>query len=267
MTKNLVIVGCGSMGSAILDGFLNKNKENFYYTIVSPNKQKAERFLSCANVSWIPSPDAIDYRVDIVIFCTKPMVLESILPNYKRLISKDTLVISVAAGKDTSFFKNILGVDIVRAMPNLPVSINQGVIGLYAPSPFRLKFGEAVTQLFSTIGLVTWIENEALMNAVTALSGSGPAYVYYMIECMTKAGEELGLDPRQSYDMALQTIIGAGLYAKESGEVAETLRKKVTSPNGTTQAALNILMEDKGFCSNIADAMRAARNRGVELSK
>lgn len=263
----VTLVGCGSMGSALLRGWL-RSSDALRFNIVAPHRETVAPYLDNEDrVKWYSSPEGLGAPLQCLVVALKPMVLEEVLPLYKGKVDEKTLIISVATGKTLAFYKEHLGQEIVRAMPNTPVSINQGVIGLAAAPKIYLKFRTQVDGLLGSLGYLAWLESEEQLNQVTALSGSGPAYVFYMIESMAQAGEGMGLSASQAYEMALHTVAGAGAYAVASGLPASVLRDNVTSPKGTTEQALKVLMNSDGLEPLMSTAMQAALNRAKELAK
>jgi pyrroline-5-carboxylate reductase len=181
----------------------------------------------------------------------------------------DALFLSIAAGKTLATFSEALGADaaIVRAMPNTPAAIGKGITVCVAGGTASEAQRDLCTALLESVGTVAWIDNERLMDAVTALSGSGPAYVFYLIECMAAAGQAVGLPPELADMLARQTVAGAGALVEASEtESTATLRRNVTSPNGTTEAALNVLMGENGLAPLLRHAIEAAARRSKELS-
>lgn len=217
----------------------------------------------------LPAPDALPaaFSPDVVIYAVKPQILPEILPDYARF--SHALHLSIAAGKKISFFENILSekTRLIRAMPNTPAAIGQGVSVACPNKHATTHDRETAEKLLSAVGKCLWTDKEEDMNAVTALSGSGPAYVFLLIECMTAAGIANGLTPEMSAVLARETVIGsAALAAAESWTSPETLRRNVTSPGGTTEAALKVLMSDEQLLKLMTSAITAARKRAEELA-
>lgn len=206
---------------------------------------------------------------DIFILAVKPQIMNEVCQTLKDKISKETLVLSIAAGQKIRNFERHFGPDqpVIRVMPNTPAAIGQGISVAVANGNVSSEQREIASTLLNSIGFVEWVENESLMDAVTALSGSGPAYVFHLIEAMAKAGVETGLSPNFAMKLARQTVIGsAALAAAEADTTAEQLRKNVTSPGGTTAAALDILMN--GEMQDVFNrALAAATARSKELSQ
>src|SRR5690606_21509259 len=207
-------------------------------------------------------------RPDAVVIAVKPQQVEAVAGSLTPLAAAGTLFVSIAAGKTLGSLTRILGSDaaVVRAMPNTPAAIGRGMT-VMTPSA---RVGESqrgpADELLGAVGATAWVEDESLMDAVTAVSGSGPAYVFLLIECLTRAGTKAGLDLGLAEKLATATVAGAGAYAERSGEPAAELRRRVTSPNGTTEAALRVLMGEDGLEGLLERAVRAAADRSRELS-
>jgi pyrroline-5-carboxylate reductase len=213
-------------------------------------------------------PEHIDTPPTLVVFAVKPQVLATVAPPYRRYVGPDTAFLSIAAGKTIAFFERHLGPDaaIVRAMPNTPAAVGRGITVLYAngaASEEQMGFCET---LMGAVGEVRWAVNEAQFDAVTAVSGSGPAYVFLLIECLAEAGVAAGLPADLAMDLARATVAGAGELAHQSNDPAETLRRNVTSPGGTTAAALEVLMDKDGLQALMTRAIAAAARRSQELA-
>ena len=207
-------------------------------------------------------------NTDMVILAVKPQIMTQICTDLKDMLPTGLPVLSIAAGKTTAYFSEHLGTDtpVIRTMPNTPAAIGKGVTALYATDNVSAAQRNMAQKLMQAVGQTLWLEDESLMDAVTALSGSGPAYVFYLIEAMAKAGIKIGLPEDQAMMLARQTIIGAaGLAENDSKIPAAILRQNVTSPGGTTEAALNILMDGK-FQDIMDNAIAAATKRGRELA-
>lgn len=261
----ILFIGCGKMGSAILRGVKQKSLGSF--VVVDPASPPED--LKSALHAWVASPDQIpaSFFPDIVVIAVKPQQLNDVLPLYSKF--EKCVWISVAAGKTIKKIENLLSgndVAIVRAMPNLPASIGRGISAAVANRNVSEKQMDLCSALLNTIGQTIWIENEALMDAVTALSGSGPAYLFALVEAMAAAGEKIGLDATTAAQLAKQTVIGSAALLEQSPESPETLRKAVTSPGGTTAAALQIMLADDGLPNLMLRAIKAATKRSQELA-
>ena len=249
---NILIVGGGFMGGAFRGCWTE-------HTITTIDPVQAGCLKS---IDDLPA----GYMPDVIVLAVKPQVMEQVLPPYIAAFAKANCVwVSVAAGLPVSFYKKFdATLRFVRCMPNMPVVYQAGAIGLF--SECKEVVAPVVDPLFAKAGHVVWVDDESLMNAVTAVSGSGPAYFYLMVEALTNAGIEQGLSLEHAAALARQTLIGAGDMLKGAADTdAATLRKQVTSPGGTTAAALAVMMQDGRLEGVIKDAVRAAYNRGVEL--
>ena len=270
VSRPLVLVGCGKMGGAMLDGWLKSGITQGGVVIVDPyggkefldRGQDVRRFDQVADL-----PDDLD--PEVIILAVKPQQMDDTIDSYKRFASPNTIFLSIAAGKTISFFEQHLGGDatVIRAMPNTPAAIGQGIT-VCCPngntSDAQLSLSLA---LLESVGEATSTRDEGLIDAVTALSGGGPAYVFLMIEAMTEAGIKAGLPDEMAARLALVTVAGAGQLAIASDEPPAQLRKNVTSPNGTTQEALSVLMRDSnGLTELMVEAIAAATARSKELA-
>jgi len=268
--RSLVLVGAGKMGSALLSGWLAMGVEGASMTALEPAPSPATSALchgsgirlASAAESGLPAPEAL-------VIALKPQAFGSAAADFAFLAGPHTLVLSIMAGKTLADLRRALpgASAYVRAMPNTPAAIGRGVSGLVAApgaSPEQLALADA---LLCAVGGVEWLADESLMDAVTALSGSGPAYVFYLAECMAQAGEAAGLPCEIAQRLARSTVEGASaLMASEPDVSPADLRAAVTSPGGTTQAALDVLRQADGLASLIGRAVEAAKRRAGELS-
>jgi len=269
MTRPLLLVGCGKMGGAMLDGWLTSGIAAAGVHIVDPTG--AEAFQDRDGVTIHDAADSLpaDLDPEVVVLAVKPQQMGEVLAPLARFAGPDTLFVSVAAGKTIGFFQETLGADaaIVRAMPNTPAAIGRGVT-VCCPNAMCSDGQKALAErLLKAVGEAETVEDEALIDAVTALSGGGPAYTFLLIECMAKAGIEAGLPQALAAKLALHTVAGAGELALRSGEDPAQLRRNVTSPKGTTEQALNVLMrEQDGLGPLMNEAIAAATRRSKELA-
>lgn len=255
------------MGAALLRGWLDTLPENDF-SVIEP--QPLPQDLLSPRVQVFSDGGAFSdsgVRADIFVLAVKPQVMNAACAQIKPAVAPESLVLSIAAGQDIESFQRRFhpGQPIVRAMPNTPAAIGAGVSVAVASDSVTAPMREAAQQLLRAVGKVLWIGEENLMNAVTALSGSGPAYVFLLMEILAEAGRKVGLDAALAATLARETVIGSALLAaREEGQTPEALRRAVTSPGGTTQAALEILMD--GRLQGIFDtALTAARDRGQAL--
>ncbi len=264
--SKILLVGCGKMGTALLSGWLKSELVSSSEVIIidpSPN------FVNEHGIKHVNDFNELDsnYIPDIVLFAVKPQIMSDVVVAYKGLARKNTLFISIAAGKNIDFFENILGKEssIIRSMPNLPAIISQGVTVAFSNKNVNKSQELKCEELFNAVGSIIFIEDEGLMDAVTAISGSGPAYLFYFLESLIEAGIELGLSENIAKELAIKTVFGSAKLAEESNYSPSTLREKVTSPNGTTEAALKILMNNDQLKNIIKDAASGARDKSKDL--
>lgn len=257
------------MGGALLHGMINSGVLARNIIVIEPNFESVPDDL---NLRIMPDfhQENVDYIApNVIIFAVKPQVIESILPVYKQYAAS-ALFVSIIAGKTISFFEKYLGHDaaIVRTMPNLPAIINKGMTIFYhKPGKISENQRNNIRNIFGSVGEVSGVEDESLMDAVTAISGSGPAYLFHFIECLTEAGISLGLPEDLSKTLALRTVEGSASLAVSSEKSAYELRQAVTSPKGTTEAALKVMMHEDKLKKLISDSAKAAYLRSKELSE
>jgi pyrroline-5-carboxylate reductase len=260
----VLLIGCGKMGGALLRGWLDAGAVTDAI-VVDPNAQSVP-----AGVTLVKSLDDIAGPLpDTILIAVKPQMLDAVTPELRARLPDGALVISIAAGKTLDYFADRLGasVRVVRTMPNTPAAIGRGITVCCA-GPHVTDAGRALTgSLMAAVGDVTWIEDESLMHAVTAVSGSGPAYVFLLIEALTHAAMTAGLPPDLAAQLARATVTGAGELARQSSEDPAKLRAAVTSPGGTTAAALAVLMAENGLTALMTRAVAAATARSQELAK
>ena len=264
----LLLVGCGHMGGALLRGWLARNLAE-RYAVVEPGPG-AKPFADQANIIIAPSADRLPLDLDpsVVVLAVKPQIMAEVLPAYRRFAAPRTLFLSIAAGKTLGFLGRQLGgtAALVRAMPNTPAAIGRGIAVACASDAVGKPQRALAERLLAAVGEVAWVEDEALIDAVTAVSGSGPAYVFLMIEALAKAGAAAGLPEGLAMQLARATVAGAGELARLSPEPAARLRESVTSPGGTTRAALDVLMAPDGIEPLLTRAVLAAARRSRELA-
>jgi len=269
--KPLLLIGCGKMGGAMLAGWLKEGLNGNAVHIVDPFLEPIKS--AFPNFSLDNLHEAVDglpngITPSFVIMAVKPQMMDEALSNLKENDLSATVIMSVAAGKTIHYFEDHLSREhaIVRAMPNTPAAIGRGITVCVANTPVTVAQKKICTILLETVSTVEWIDDESLMDAVTALSGSGPAYVFYMAEAMAAAGEAIGLPEELSKKLARQTVSGAGALLDASSERTSKLRENVTSPGGTTAAALDVLMSEDGIAKIMRRAMQEAKNRSKELA-
>ena len=264
----LLLVGCGKMGGALLQGWLRQGADPADILVVEPMADP-QRVLAAPGVKMLAEPEQLpaDLEPAVVILAVKPQTMDEVASRYGRFAAPDTVFMSIAAGTKIAYFEQHFGGDaaIVRVMPNTPAAVERGMSVLCANARVSAAQRETCTNLMAAVGETAWIEDEALMDAVTAVSGSGPAYVFLLIECLAQAGVEAGLSEELAAQLAAATVSGAGELARQSAEMPSQLRINVTSPGGTTQAALDVLMADDGLAPLLRRAVDAAARRSREL--
>jgi pyrroline-5-carboxylate reductase len=268
LTRPLLLVGCGKMGGAMLSGWLDSGIVGAGVAAVDP--LGAPDFADSGQITVYETMDALpgDFDPEVVVFAVKPQQMDTAAPAAARFAGPGTVFLSIAAGKPIGYFAGHLGADaaIVRAMPNTPAAIGRGITVACPSRAVSAAQIATCTALLGAVGEVLTIDDEALIDPVTAVSGSGPAYVFLLIECLAEAGVESGLPRDLAKRLALVTVAGAGQLALHSDVPPAQLRKNVTSPGGTTQAALDILMAENGLQSLMTRAVAAATRRGRELA-
>lgn len=264
----LLLVGCGTMGGALLEGWIARRSAE-RIVIVEPGPGAA-RFAGVPSVDIHRSAETLppDLIPDVLALAVKPQAMATVLPAYRSFAGGRTIFLSIAAGKTLGFFARHLGAatPTVRAMPNTPAAIGRGISVACANAQVTAEQRTLCAQLLAAVGEVGWIEDEALLDAVTAISGSGPAYVFLLIEALTKAGIAAGLPADLAARLARATVSGAGELARVSAQSPAELRESVTSPGGTTRAALDVLMAPDGLEALMIRAAAAATRRSRELA-
>jgi len=264
---SVVLVGAGKMGTAMAAGWIKAGLPGRNLFLVDPAPHESviafakESGASLGSALPAESPRAI-------ILAVKPQVMSEVLADVKPCVGPDTLVLSIAAGISVNKFISALGTQkVVRTIPNTPAQLGKGISGAVAAQAVTGDDKALAQALLEAAGQVVWLEDEALIDSVTAVSGSGPAYVFYLVEALALAGEKQGLSADQAMLLARQTIIGAAALLEADASPAAQLRKNVTSPGGTTQAALDVLMAEDGLRPLMDRAVAAARARSEELGK
>lgn len=263
----VLLVGAGKMGVAMAAGWLRAGLSGPDLTLVDPQPHQSVRDFAAENrarlLTELPreAPRA-------VVLAVKPQVMDGVLAQVKAIAGPDTLAISIAAGISLARLSTGLGTErVVRAMPNTPAQLGKGISGAVAAPAVTGADRDLAEALLAAAGPVVWFDDEAAIDAVTAVSGSGPAYVFHLVEAMAAGGVAQGLDPERAMALARQTVIGAAALLEADASDAAQLRRNVTSPNGTTQAALDVLMAEDGLVALMTRAMTAARKRSEELGQ
>ena len=268
LTRPLLLIGCGKMGGAMLSGWLESGITVGGVVVLDP--MGAAAFAGRDGVTTHTDMAALpaDFEPEVVVFAVKPQQMAEAAPFAARYAGPDTVFMSIAAGTTIGFFEGHLGESaaIVRAMPNTPAAIGQGITVTCRNANVSDSQMAACTALLGAIGEVLSVDDEALIDPVTAVSGSGPAYVFLLIECLAQAGVEAGLPRDLADQLALVTVAGAGQLALNGEDPPPQLRKNVTSPGGTTEAALEVLMAKDGLQQLMTRAVATATRRGQELA-
>jgi pyrroline-5-carboxylate reductase len=263
----LLLVGCGKMGGALLSGWMAADFLGGV-VVVEPGPGPAELaghpLISRARDARDLDPD---FRPSVIVLAVKPQVMDAVAPAYARHVGPDTVVLSIAAGRTIGSFERLFpAAAIIRAMPNTPAAVGRGITVAVPNQAVTAAQRALAERLLAAVGSVEWVEDEALIDPVTALSGGGPAYVFLLIEVLAAAGAAAGLAPDLAMRLARATVAGSGELARLSPEPADVLRRNVTSPNGTTQAALEVLMGEEGIALPFRRAIAAATARSRELA-
>ena len=261
---NVLLIGCGKMGGAMLAGW--RQWDGFKAVVVEPfgEIETGPSIVQVASESEIDR----DFAPDAVIIAVKPQEMDKVAPHYRRYVRKDTVFLSIAAGKTIATFESYWGDEaaIVRAMPNTPAAVGRGVTVLAANQHVSAGQRTLCQQLLEAVGSVEWVEDEGLLDAVTAVSGGGPAYVFLLIEALADAGVAAGLPRDLSDSIARATVEGSGELSRLASETPETLRKNVMSPGGTTAEAVGVLDAADGIRPLFERAIDAATRRSRELA-
>jgi pyrroline-5-carboxylate reductase len=268
--KTILLAGCGNMGFAMLKGWLGKGAAlPEHIMVVEPDEALRTRAGSLGvQVSAHADPFS-SQQVDLLMIALKPQMLEAALPSYRGFTDQGATLITVAAGAPVALYSRILGdhVPVIRTMPNTPAAIGAGMIGMFSNPHVSARAIAFARHLLEANGVVDELDDESMIDAVTAVSGSGPAYVFYFIECLAAAAETAGMGKAQAMLYARQTVFGAAKLAEQADEDAAQLRVNVTSPKGTTHAALEVLMRDKRLEHLMVEAVGAAKARAEELGR
>ncbi len=262
--QQIAFIGGGNMASAIIGGLLKRGMSAAQIQVVEPFAEQRARLTGQFGVAVSEAPEASLARASMVVWAVKPQTFREAAGQAQAYV-RGALQLSVAAGIRSDSIARWLGTErVVRAMPNTPALVGLGLTGLFARPAATAADRQAVEQVIRTTGEYLWLQEEAQLDAVTALSGSGPAYVFYFLEAMIKAGMDMGLSREQAHKLAVGTFVGASALAQASDEAPEVLRARVTSRGGTTYAALTS-MEQDGVQQHFMRALQAARSRAGEL--
>ena len=265
--ESILLVGGGNMGRALLRGWLADGRAPESVHVVDPD-ERARAAVGSLGIE-ASSERSHSFRAAVIVLAVKPYLAEEALQNYRDLADGRAVLLTIAAGKTMAFYRDLLGpgAAIVRGMPNTPAAIGRGITALAANEVVNSAQRRLCESLMAAVGQVVWLEDDGLMDSVTAVSGSGPAYVFLLIECLAAAAEKVGFEKELAERLALATVAGAGAYALASGTDPAELRRQVTSPGGTTQAALEVLIGDShALESLLGEAVQAAARRSRELA-
>ncbi|TCS60894.1 pyrroline-5-carboxylate reductase [Varunaivibrio sulfuroxidans] len=270
MATRLVLAGGGKMGGAMLKGWLDRGVAPDDIYVIEPNEERAGEIVRRHRVHVLSTADNIPPALtpDAIVLAVKPQMMDDVARQYRRFVGPRTVFLSIAAGRTLDGFTALLGADaaVVRAMPNTPCAVRKGITVACAGANVGAPAQALCQSLLEAVGEALWIEDESLMDGVTALSGSGPAYVFLLVESLARAGVHAGLPEALAERLARATVIGAAELLDQSGEAPATLRQNVTSPGGTTAEALAVLMRGDGWQDAIDRAIAAAARRSRELA-
>jgi pyrroline-5-carboxylate reductase len=266
MQSPLLLAGAGKMGGALLSGWLAQGLDARHLGVIEPHPSDEIRALAAKGVRLNPSQQDFGVASTLVV-ALKPQMFREAGPALKAFVAPTTLVVSIMAGTTIASISEVCGGSVVRAMPNTPAAIGRGITVAVAASHVSAAQRAVADALLRATGSVEWIDDESLMDAVTAVSGSGPAYVFLLAEELARAGVEAGLPVELATKLARETVSGSGELLRRSEDASATLRQNVTSPGGTTAAALEVLMGPDGMQPLLIRAVAAATRRSKELAK
>ena len=267
-SSNITFIGGGNMASSLIGGLIADGYESRRITVTDPDTEKLARLAARFDVHTETDNNKAVAAAEVVVMAVKPQALEAVAREIADSVRQHRpLVISIAAGIRETVLREWLGgeVALVRTMPNTPAMIQSGATGLHTGPGVSEAQRDKAESILRAVGLTRWVDDESLMDAVTALSGSGPAYYFLVMEAMEAAAREMGLDAETARLLTLQTALGAARMAIESSDAPATLREKVTSPGGTTERALKILEEGR-LRELFSEALKGAQTRSKELS-
>lgn len=265
----LLLAGAGNMGGALLTGWLERGLDPGRILVQDPSPPpRIAELLRRHGVRTQAQVPNLEQPPAVLLMAVKPQIMEEVFQPLAKLVGAQTVVLSVAAGRTIRSFERHLpaGTAVVRSIPNTPAAVARGITVAAANSHVTEVQRRTCQDLLSAVGETAWVDDEALIDPVTAVSGSGPAYVFYLTECLAEAGVKAGLAPELAQKLARWTVAGSGELLHRSDQSAEVLRKNVTSPNGTTFAALQVLMAEKGLQPLMTEAVLAATRRSKELA-
>jgi pyrroline-5-carboxylate reductase len=265
--RPFLLVGAGKMGGALLSGWMAEGIDPSAIVVSDPRlSDEMEALLKQHGIRHVTTVPG-DLVAGIVMIAIKPQLMDAVLPGLTSAVASDTLVLSIAAGTPVSKFETVFGkVPVCRCMPNTPAMVKRGITAVYPTASVSGAQKADVTKLLSAVGKVVWLDSEDQIDLVTGVSGSGPAYVFFLAEALSEAGRAAGLPADLAHELAVATVCGAGELMHQSREHPSILRQNVTSPNGTTAAALDVLMHAEGLQPVMTEAVAAAVKRARELA-
>jgi len=263
----VMLVGAGKMGLALARGWLEAGLPSANLLLVDPHAGEAARQFA-ADYDVTISAEAVGLQPNVIVLAVKPQIIDAVMTSLAPAVGPHTLVLSIAAGIDIKRLSAGFGMGrVVRAMPNTPAQIGKGITGAVAGPDVSQAGREAAEALLRAAGPVVWFDDESGLDAVTALSGSGPAYVFHLVEALAEAGRRQGLPDAVARQLARQTVIGSAALLEADSAEPSVLREQVTSPNGTTAAGLSVLMGENGLVDLVDRTVAAARKRSEELGR
>jgi pyrroline-5-carboxylate reductase len=268
-TNKIGFIGGGNMASSLMSGLIASGHPAEQLWVSDINADTLSNLAATLNVHTSMSNDEVINEVDVIVLAVKPQMLAEVAKNAAAMVQqKKSLIVSIAAGINQNSLSQWLGIDtaIVRCMPNTPALVLTGATALHANRNVNTKQRNLAETILRSVGIALWVDNESELDAVTAVSGSGPAYYFLLMEAMEKTALELGLSAKTARLLIQQTALGAAKIALESAESPEQLRQRVTSPGGTTQQAIDTFTQG-GFTELVSKALHAARDRSIEMSK
>ncbi len=264
----LAFIGAGNMARSLIGGLIQAGWPKAHLLATDPNEATRAQLTSQLGITVLSDNRAATKQADVVVLAVKPQQLQAVCRELADAVAHKPLILSVAAGIRTADIDRWLGggLPIVRTMPNTPALVGSGATGLFANDAVSPEQRTLAENILRAVGITVWVDKEKLLDAVTAVSGSGPAYFFMLMEAMQAAGERLGLEADQARLLTVQTALGAAKMALETQEDVDELRRKVTSPNGTTEAALKVFFET-GCMETVDQALAAAYTRAGELAQ
>jgi pyrroline-5-carboxylate reductase len=270
--SKFVFIGGGNMASCLIGGMLANGVDKSHIMVAEPNATARQQLADQHGVSTTGDNLSAAASAEVIVLAVKPQIMSAVATHLAPALNHNPVVISIAAGIPISALENWLGTNatLIRAMPNTPAMVQSGATGLYANRPLNSEEKKPIESIFDAVGFTCWVAEEKLIDAVTAVSGSGPAYFFLVYESMQKVGQELGLDAKVAAELTLHTALGAARLALSSDKTASELRQQVTSPGGTTQAAIECFQSggiEDVFRKAMVSALERAEQMSAEFSK